>query len=294
METLPGWDLDLCFNFFYSHSRTYKSTWNNSALHVLCCPDSILHQLFIVRFLGSMEVKTAESADVISETMRQILAARAIHNIFRMTESHLLVTCDCLKYEPLCLLVYFGWVCIFGLQQQTFCTATTCLTDYVLYVCRIFLVRLIDPQTQVTRLRVRTQLLICSDSFKSQTCVVFSSCPSSCSLLLSSHSSRSLLWSSVHLTRTTRGSLALFCRRQRAGATAELCATSLSPTTMERRSLSWLSVGRLSFLSLCSVCLSCFSSSCVSDLWQYRSGQANSLPLWDGETGFKPYCVWDS
>ncbi|XP_044066344.1 DCC-interacting protein 13-alpha [Siniperca chuatsi] len=71
--------------------------------------DSILHQLFIVRFLGSMEVRTAESAEVISETMRQILAARAIHNIFRMTESHLLVTCDCLK--------------------------------------------LIDPQTQVTRLR---------------------------------------------------------------------------------------------------------------------------------------------
>uniref|UniRef100_A0A7N6B4Y8 HESX homeobox 1 n=1 Tax=Anabas testudineus TaxID=64144 RepID=A0A7N6B4Y8_ANATE len=71
--------------------------------------DSILHQLFIVQFLGSMEVKTPESADVISETMRQILAARAIHNIFRMTESHLLVTCGCLK--------------------------------------------LIDPQTQVTRLR---------------------------------------------------------------------------------------------------------------------------------------------
>ncbi|KAK7119032.1 hypothetical protein R3I94_021022 [Phoxinus phoxinus] len=71
--------------------------------------DSILHQLFIVRFLGCMEVKATESADVIYETMRQILAARAIHNIFRMTESHLLVTCECLK--------------------------------------------LIDPQTQVTRLR---------------------------------------------------------------------------------------------------------------------------------------------
>uniref|UniRef100_A0A8C6P4Y4 Adaptor protein, phosphotyrosine interacting with PH domain and leucine zipper 1 n=1 Tax=Nothobranchius furzeri TaxID=105023 RepID=A0A8C6P4Y4_NOTFU len=71
--------------------------------------DSILHQLFIVRFLGSMEVRSAESTEVIPETMRQILAARAIHNIFRMTESHLLVTCDCLK--------------------------------------------LIDPQTQVTRLR---------------------------------------------------------------------------------------------------------------------------------------------
>ncbi|KYO29765.1 DCC-interacting protein 13-alpha [Alligator mississippiensis] len=71
--------------------------------------DSILHQLFIVRFLGSMEVKYDETPDVVYETMRQILAARAIHNIFRMTESHLLVTCDCLK--------------------------------------------LIDPQTQVTRLR---------------------------------------------------------------------------------------------------------------------------------------------
>lgn len=71
--------------------------------------DSILHQLFIVRFLGSIEVKSDENPDVIYETMRQILAARAIHNIFRMTESHLLVTCDSLK--------------------------------------------LIDPQTQVTRLR---------------------------------------------------------------------------------------------------------------------------------------------
>lgn len=59
--------------------------------------DSILHQLFIVRFLGSMEVKSDESPDVVYETMRQILAARAIHNVFRMTESHLVVTCDCLK-----------------------------------------------------------------------------------------------------------------------------------------------------------------------------------------------------
>uniref|UniRef100_A0A8C6RD15 DCC-interacting protein 13-alpha n=1 Tax=Nannospalax galili TaxID=1026970 RepID=A0A8C6RD15_NANGA len=59
--------------------------------------DSILHQLFIVRFLGSMEVKSDDHPDVVYETMRQILAARAIHNIFRMTESHLLVTCDCLN-----------------------------------------------------------------------------------------------------------------------------------------------------------------------------------------------------
>ncbi|XP_041835522.1 DCC-interacting protein 13-alpha [Melanotaenia boesemani] len=82
--------------------------------------DSILHQLFIVRFLGSMEVRNTESADVISETMRQILAARAIHNIFRMTESHLLVTCDCLK--------------------------------------------LIDPQTQVTRLRFPLSSVVQSSS----------------------------------------------------------------------------------------------------------------------------------
>lgn len=66
--------------------------------NVPCCvTDSILHQLFIVRFLGSMEVKSDDHPDVVYETMRQILAARAIHNIFRMTESHLLVTCDCLK-----------------------------------------------------------------------------------------------------------------------------------------------------------------------------------------------------
>ncbi|XP_059800158.1 DCC-interacting protein 13-alpha isoform X1 [Hypanus sabinus] len=78
--------------------------------------ESILHQLFIVRFLGSMEVKTDETSDVIYETMRQILAARAIHNIFRMTESHLLVTCDSLK--------------------------------------------LIDPQTQVTRLRFPLQNVV--------------------------------------------------------------------------------------------------------------------------------------
>uniref|UniRef100_A0A4W4FB73 DCC-interacting protein 13-alpha n=1 Tax=Electrophorus electricus TaxID=8005 RepID=A0A4W4FB73_ELEEL len=96
-----------------------NASQGRSAVLSLCCSsgglgksklaNSILHQLFIVRFLGSMEVKATESTDVIYETMRQILAARAIHNIFRMTESHLLVTCECLK--------------------------------------------LIDPQTQVTRLR---------------------------------------------------------------------------------------------------------------------------------------------
>lgn len=52
-----------------------------------------------------MEVRAMDNSDVIYETMRQILAARAIHNIFRMTESHMLVTCDCLKWvglSPVC------------------------------------------------------------------------------------------------------------------------------------------------------------------------------------------------
>uniref|UniRef100_A0A8C9LE08 Adaptor protein, phosphotyrosine interacting with PH domain and leucine zipper 1 n=1 Tax=Pavo cristatus TaxID=9049 RepID=A0A8C9LE08_PAVCR len=81
-----------------SSGQSGRSPHTEFTYSVLLFPlDSILHQLFIVRFLGSMEVKSDESPDVVYETMRQILAARAIHNIFRMTESHLLVTCDCLK-----------------------------------------------------------------------------------------------------------------------------------------------------------------------------------------------------
>ncbi|XP_069441315.1 DCC-interacting protein 13-beta isoform X2 [Ovis canadensis] len=59
--------------------------------------DSLLQQMFIVRFLGSMAVKTDNTTEVIYEAMRQVLAARAIHNIFRMTESHLLVTSQTLR-----------------------------------------------------------------------------------------------------------------------------------------------------------------------------------------------------
>ncbi|XP_025973829.2 DCC-interacting protein 13-beta [Dromaius novaehollandiae] len=54
--------------------------------------DSLLQQMFIVRFLGSMAVQSDDTSEVIYEAMRQVLAARAIHNIFRMTESHLMVT----------------------------------------------------------------------------------------------------------------------------------------------------------------------------------------------------------
>lgn len=54
--------------------------------------------MFIVRFLGSMAVQSDATSDVIYEAMRQVLAARAIHNIFRMTESHLMVTSKNLRY----------------------------------------------------------------------------------------------------------------------------------------------------------------------------------------------------
>ncbi|XP_028388882.1 DCC-interacting protein 13-beta isoform X1 [Phyllostomus discolor] len=59
--------------------------------------DSLLQQMFLVRFLGSMAVKTDRTTEVIYEAMRQVLAARAIHNIFRMTESHLMVTSQALR-----------------------------------------------------------------------------------------------------------------------------------------------------------------------------------------------------
>ncbi|KAM7113808.1 DCC-interacting protein 13-beta isoform 1-T1 [Molossus nigricans] len=59
--------------------------------------DSLLQQMFIVRFLGSMAVKTDGTPEVIYEAMRQVLAARTIHNIFRMTESHLMVTSQALR-----------------------------------------------------------------------------------------------------------------------------------------------------------------------------------------------------
>uniref|UniRef100_A0A8C5FKJ1 Adaptor protein, phosphotyrosine interaction, PH domain and leucine zipper containing 2 n=1 Tax=Gadus morhua TaxID=8049 RepID=A0A8C5FKJ1_GADMO len=59
--------------------------------------DSLLQQVFAVRFLGSMAVRCGDNQEVIYEVMRQVLAARAIHNIFRTTESHLMVTSSCLK-----------------------------------------------------------------------------------------------------------------------------------------------------------------------------------------------------
>ncbi|KAG9342267.1 hypothetical protein JZ751_016769 [Albula glossodonta] len=65
-----------------------------------CSPDTddpLLQQVFVVRFLGSMAVRAGHTQEVIYEAMRQVLAARAIHNIFRTTESHLMVTSSCLR-----------------------------------------------------------------------------------------------------------------------------------------------------------------------------------------------------
>ncbi|XP_039194161.1 DCC-interacting protein 13-beta isoform X2 [Crotalus tigris] len=59
--------------------------------------ESLLQHMFVVRFLGSMAVRSDHTVEVIYEAMRQVLAARAIHNIFRTTESHLLVTSNDLK-----------------------------------------------------------------------------------------------------------------------------------------------------------------------------------------------------
>lgn len=53
--------------------------------------------MFAVRFLGSMAVRCGKNQEVIYEAMRQVLAARAIHNIFRTTESHLMVTSSDLR-----------------------------------------------------------------------------------------------------------------------------------------------------------------------------------------------------
>lgn len=62
-----------------------------------CSADSLLQQVFAVRFLGSMAVRCGKNQEVIYEAMRQVLAARAIHNIFRTTESHLMVTSSDLR-----------------------------------------------------------------------------------------------------------------------------------------------------------------------------------------------------
>ncbi|KAM4618830.1 DCC-interacting protein 13-beta [Polymixia lowei] len=91
-----------------------------------CSPesdDSLLQQVFAVRFLGSMAVRCGDSQEVIYEAMRQVLAARAIHNIFRTTESHLMVTSSCLRLidpqtQVTRISFQLGEVCQFAAHQE--------------------------------------------------------------------------------------------------------------------------------------------------------------------------------
>ncbi|XP_029649563.1 DCC-interacting protein 13-alpha [Octopus sinensis] len=47
---------------------------------------------FTVRFIGSMEVPQDRGEALVNKTMRHIMAARAIHNVLRMTESELIIS----------------------------------------------------------------------------------------------------------------------------------------------------------------------------------------------------------
>ncbi|XP_052678245.1 DCC-interacting protein 13-alpha-like isoform X6 [Crassostrea angulata] len=59
--------------------------------------NSTFVESFVVRFLGSMEVTTDRGEKLVHETMRQIMAARAIHNVFKMTESRLVVSSEAMR-----------------------------------------------------------------------------------------------------------------------------------------------------------------------------------------------------
>lgn len=85
--------------------------------------DSLLQQVFAVRFLGSMAVRCGNNEEVIYEAMRQVLAARAIHNIFRTTESHLMVTSSSLRLidpqtQVTRISFQLGEVCQFAAHQE--------------------------------------------------------------------------------------------------------------------------------------------------------------------------------
>ncbi|XP_049579162.1 DCC-interacting protein 13-beta [Syngnathus scovelli] len=91
-----------------------------------CCHesgDSLLQQVFAVRFLGSMAVRCGDNQEVIYEAMRQVLAARAIHNIFRTTESHLMVTSSNLRLidpqtQVTRISFQLGQMCQFAAHQE--------------------------------------------------------------------------------------------------------------------------------------------------------------------------------
>ncbi|XP_033647921.1 DCC-interacting protein 13-alpha-like isoform X2 [Asterias rubens] len=54
-------------------------------------------QMYVLRFLGSMEVGRDKGLDVVMDTIRKIMAARAIHNVFKMTELNIVVTSNYIR-----------------------------------------------------------------------------------------------------------------------------------------------------------------------------------------------------
>lgn len=65
-----------------SSALTSDTVWENASFH----------EEYTVRFLGSMEVPFDRGDHLIHETIRHIMAARAIHNVFKMTETVLVIT----------------------------------------------------------------------------------------------------------------------------------------------------------------------------------------------------------
>lgn len=54
-------------------------------------------EVFCVRFLGSMQVQKDRGEYLVYQTIRHIMAARAIHNVFKTNESHMVITHKTLK-----------------------------------------------------------------------------------------------------------------------------------------------------------------------------------------------------
>ncbi|KAL3853218.1 hypothetical protein ACJMK2_016775 [Sinanodonta woodiana] len=76
--------------------------FDQSAVDVLSALDDVLEhavfsEQFTVRFLGSMEVKMDRGEKLVSDTIRQIMTARAVQNVFKMTESRMIVTNESLR-----------------------------------------------------------------------------------------------------------------------------------------------------------------------------------------------------
>lgn len=155
-------------------------------------------------------------------------------------------------------------------------------------VC-IYLFRLIDPQTQVTRLRVRWSLFLCLDGLRVGHVFQWISSVLLLSLLLqfplstvlqcSSHQDNKRLFGFILQSAGGRGDSRIVCYIFESNNDGEKVVCVCSSVCLAV----W---HRLD-------CLTCLSSSCVSDLRQHRSGQADSLPLWDGETDvFKTLLYW--